>query len=206
MNSRISLAVFLGAGLLAQAQDFTLDNLPTLHNFQSHRITSADPTGGNDDWRRLEPSQTLVLAEIQGPGCITQFRDNITGNEPHHLQYHILRAYWDGENEPSVEVPVGDFFGIGFGLTEKYHSALFAIDDRRGKLTDPAASGAARNCYIPMPFKRAARLTITNLGKQPSTHWFEVNYRSYAKAPKDQGYFHAQYRQGTPPPVAYALT
>ena len=188
MNSRISLAVFLGAGLLAQAQDFTLDNLPTLHNFQSHRITSADPTGGNDDWRRLEPSQTLVLAEIHGPGCITQFRDNITGNEP------------------SVEVPVGDFFGIGFGLTEKYHSALFAIGDRRGKLTDPAASGAARNCYIPMPFKRAARLTITNLGKQPSTHWFEVNYRSYAKAPKDQGYFHAQYRQGTPPPVAYALT
>jgi hypothetical protein len=201
VNSQISLVVVLSAGLLAQAQDFTLDNLPTFHNFQSHRITSADPTGGNDDWRQLEPGQTLVLAEVQGPGCITHFRDNITCNEPHHLQYHILRAYWDGESEPSVEVPVGDFFGIGFGLTEKYNSALFTIDGRRGKLTDPAASGAARNCYIPMPFKRSARLTITNLGKQPSTHWFEVNYRSYAKAPKDQGYFHAQYRQGTPPPV-----
>jgi hypothetical protein len=201
MKSRISLAACLSAGLFAQAQDFALDNLPTLHNFQSHRITSADPTGKNDDWRRLEPGQTLVLADIQGPGCITHFRDNITGNEPHHLQYHILRAYWDGETNPSVESPVGDFFGVGFGLTEKYSSALFAIDARRGKLTDSAASGAARNCYIPMPFKRSARLTITNLGKKPSTHWFEVNYRSYDQAPKDQGCFHAQYRQGTPPPV-----
>ena len=52
-----------------------------------------------------------------------------------------------------------------------------------------------------MPFKRSARLTINNLGRKPSQHWFEVNYRSYARAPKDQGYFHAQYRQGMPPPV-----
>ena len=200
MTFHIPLALFLGAGLLAQAQDFALDNLPALHHFQSHRITSTDPTGGNDDYRVLGPGETLVLADIKGPGCITHFRDNITGNEPHHLQYHILRAYWDGETEPSVEVPAGDFFGVGFGLTEKYSSALFAIDQRRGKLMDSAASGAARNCYIPMPFKRSARLTITNLGKKPSTHWFEVNYRSYAKAPKDQGCFCAQYRQGTPPP------
>ena len=140
MNARTLLVAFLGAGLLAQAQDLALDNLPALHNFQSHRITSADPTGKNDDWRRLQPGQTLVLADITGPGCITHFRDNITGEEPHHLQYHILRAYWDGEKEPSVEAPVGDFFGVGFGLTEKYSSALFAIDARRGKLTDPAAS------------------------------------------------------------------
>jgi hypothetical protein len=201
VNARIWMALFLCADLFVQAQDFTLDNLPTLHNFQSHRVTSTDPTGNNDDWRQLEPSQTLVFADIQGPGCITHFRDNITSDEAHHLQYHILRAYWDGESQPSVEVPVGDFFGIGFGLTEKCSSALIAIDARRGKVTDPTATGAARNCYIPMPFKHSARLTITNLGKKPSKHWFEVNYRSYTKAPEDQGYFHAQYRQGTPPPV-----
>ena len=67
MNAHLSSAVFLSAGLVAQAQDFALDNLPALHNFQSHRITSADPTGKNDDWRRLEPGQTLVLAEISDP-------------------------------------------------------------------------------------------------------------------------------------------
>jgi hypothetical protein len=60
VNSRIWMVLFLCAALSAQAQDFALDNLPTLHKFQSHRITSADPTGGNDDWRQLEPGQTLI--------------------------------------------------------------------------------------------------------------------------------------------------
>jgi hypothetical protein len=186
------------AGALAQSD--VLENLPTLPEFGSHRITSSDPTGGNADWRILEPGQTLVLADVKGSGCIVHLRDNITSREAHHLQWHVLRMYWDGEKEPSVEVPVGDFFGVGFGFTEKTSSALVCIDQQPGKPTDPAAFGAARNCYFPMPFKRSARITITNEGKQPSQHWYEVNYRSYRKAPANQGYFHAQYRQATPPP------
>lgn len=184
----------------AYAQGAGLEQLATLPDFESHRITSADPTGGNADWRDLEPGGTLVLADVQGPGCIVHLRDNITSHEPHHLQIHVLRMYWDGETTPSVEAPVGDFFGVGFGFTEKFASALMCIDQRPGKLTDPAAFGAARNCYLPMPFAKSARITITNEGKEPSRHWFEVNYRSYRKAPANQGYFHAQYRQGTPPP------
>ncbi len=141
----------------------------------------------------------MVLADISGPGRIVHFRDNITSHEQHHLQNHILRAYWDGEASPSVEAPVGDFFGVGFGFTQKFISALMCID-QSPKVTNPAGFGAARNCYIPMPFTRSARITLTNEGKQRSLHWFEVNYRSYAAAPRDQLYFHAQYRQGTPPP------
>lgn len=177
-----------------------MDDLPTLKNYESHRITSADPAGGNNDFRKLEPGGTLVLAEINGPGMIVHMRDNITSDEPHHLQTHVLRIYWDGEKSPSVEAPVGDFFGVGFGFTAKFASALVCIDQDRGGLTDPAASGAARNCYFPMPFAYAARVTITNEGKLPSLHWFEVDYRSYKKPQTDMGYFHAQYRQGTPPP------
>ncbi|HEV2471817.1 MAG TPA: glycoside hydrolase family 172 protein, partial [Chthonomonadales bacterium] len=142
-----------------------------------------------------------VLADIKGPGCIVQLRDNITSEEPHHLQLHVLRMYWDGEKTPSVEAPVGDFFGIGFGFTAMYSSALMCIDHTPGGLTDSSAFGAARTCYIPMPFAKSARITITNEGKLPSRHWFEVNYRSYAHAPQNEGYFHAQYRQGTPPPT-----
>ena len=149
----------------------------------------------------LDPGQTLVLADVKGPGCIVHFRDNITCHEAHHLQFHVLRMYWDGEKEPSVEVPVGDFFGVGFGFTEKMNSAVMCIDQQPGKPTDPAAFGASRNCYFPMPFKRSARITIANEGKQPSQHWYEVNYRTYREVPGQQGYFHAQYRQGTPPPV-----
>ena len=201
MNPKYFLTLWLGVALLARAQNLGLSNLPQLHNFQSHRITSADPTGGNKDWWNLAPGQTATLADIKGPGCITLFRDNITCEEPHHLQLHILRAYWDGESTPSVEAPIGDFFGVGFGLTEKYSSALFAIDARRGELTNSAATGAARNCYIPMPFKKSARVTITNLGQKESRHWFEIDYESYRKPPKALGYFHAQYRQGAPPPA-----
>ncbi|MGA2867328.1 MAG: glycoside hydrolase family 172 protein [Verrucomicrobiota bacterium] len=199
MKSPTWLVSLLAGLLTSQAQEFSPEGLAALRDFASHRITSADPSGGNEDFRVLGPGQTLVLAEVKGPGCIVHFRDNITSREPHHLRYHILRAWWDGEPEPSVEAPVGDFFGVGFGFTEKFSSALLCIDQRPGKLTDPAAFGAARNCYMPMPFKRSARLTITNTGKQPSQHWFEVNYRAYRKPPRDQGYFHAQYRQATPP-------
>jgi hypothetical protein len=197
----ISMAAFGAFPLLASClRGEDLESLATREDFESHRITSADPTGGNDDARKLEPGGTLVLADIQGPGRIVHFRDNITSKEPHHLQYHVLRMYWDGELQPSVEAPIGDFFCIGFGFSERVSSALVSIDQRPGKLTDSAAFGAARNCYIPMPFTRSARITLTNEGKQTSQHWFEINYRSYHKAPENQLYFHAHYRQGTPPP------
>lgn len=198
MSLKLPASVLMLAAATVVARG-PLGSLPTLPEFESHRITSTDPAGGNADWRMLEPGQTLVLAEIQGPGCIVHLRDNITSREAHHLQTHVLRMYWDGEKTPSVEAPVGDFFGIGFGFSAKVNSALICIDQQPGKATDPAASGAARNCYIPMPFKHSAKLTITNEGRETSQHWYEVNYRSYGRLPPNQGYFHAQYRQGTPP-------
>src|SRR5262249_6914331 len=91
-------------------------------------------------------------------------------------------------------------FGVGFGFTEKVNSALMCIDQRRSGVTDPSSSGAARNCFIPMPFARSARITLTNEGKHPSRHWVEINYRTYDKPQPEELYFHAQYRQATPPP------
>jgi hypothetical protein len=184
----------------AYAQEPSLERLPQKCDYTVGRITSADPRGLNEDFWKIAPGQTRVLAQIKGPGKLVHFRDNITSKERHHLQLHVLRMYWDGEEEPSVEVPIGDFFGVGFGFTEKYSSALLCIDQRRGSVTDPSASGAARNCYIPMPFSKSARITLTNEGKEESLHWFEINHRVYAQLPPNQLYFHAQYRQGTPPP------
>lgn len=199
MRLHPALLAVLVAPVAASAGESFLDSLPALRDYEVHRITSHDTTGGNRDWRPLEPGDSLVLADIQGPGCIVHFRDNVTSREPHHLQTHILRMYWDGEATPSVEAPIGDFFATGFGFTEKFSSALMSVDARRGELTDPAAYGAARNCYIPMPYARSARITLTNEGQMTSRHWYEVNYRSYRQPPEGVGYFHAQYRQGTPP-------
>jgi len=198
--SLVAVGTLPAVSACLNGEQLALEGLPGIGGFDSHRLTSADPTGGNRDWAELEPGGTLVLADIQGPGRIVALRDNITCREAHHLQNHVLRMYWDGEKDPSVEAPVGDFFGVGFGFTDKYTSALMCIDQRRGDvLTDSAATGAARNCYIPMPFNRSAKLTISNQGRTMSKHWYEVDYRSYKKSQSNQLYFHAQYRQGTPP-------
>ena len=148
------------------------------------------------------PARRWCLAEIDGPGCIVHFRDNITSSEPHHLQYHVLRMYWDGETDAERgSARAATSSASASASPRNTASALMCIDDRRGPTnTDPAASGAARNCYIPMPFAKSAKITITNEGKQPSPHWFEVNCKIFDKPQENVGYFHAQYRQGTPPP------
>ncbi|PWU09021.1 MAG: hypothetical protein C5B50_28125 [Verrucomicrobia bacterium] len=66
----------------------------------------------------------MVVADIKGLGCIVHLRDNITSPEPHHLQLHVLQMHWDHEKDPSVESPIGDLFGIGFGFSEKMNSAF----------------------------------------------------------------------------------
>jgi hypothetical protein len=206
MSTLAALVGCLPVAVTLCAQESWLETLPAFRDFESRRITSADPTGRNEDFRVLEPGGTLILADIPGPGCIVHFRDNITSQEPHHLQLHVLRMFWDGEQAPSVEAPVGDFFAVGFGLSEKFSSALMCIDQRPGRLLDPAAFGAARNCYIPMPFTKSARITLTNEGKQPSRHWYEVNYRTYRQPAGNRACFHAQYRQATPPvPGPYTI-
>lgn len=116
MTKRVSLSLtwVFAVGLLAltwqcqicaEPTSELIRALPNLCDFEMHRITSADPTEGNEDWRELPPSKTLVVANVRGPGCIVHFRDNITCNEPHHLQKHVLRMFWDDEETPSVEVP-----------------------------------------------------------------------------------------------------
>jgi hypothetical protein len=97
--------------------------------------------------------------------------------------------YWDGEATPSVETPVGDFFGLGLGDYHLYQSIPLQV-----------ASDKALNCYFPMPFAKHARITVTNEGSiKTDAFYFNIDYRSYTKAlPADSFYFHAQYRQATP--------
>ena len=79
---------------------------------------------------------------------------------------------------------------------------MMAIDDRRGPTnTDPAARAPPGTVISPCPSPKGRKITITNEGKQPSTHWFEVNCKIFKRPPANVGYFHAQYRQGTPPPA-----
>ena len=95
-------------------QNSPLDGLAKLSDAVSKRASSADRSGGNADWVEVKAKSTVTLADIRGAGSIRHIWFTINSPSPFHLRELVLRMYWDGETEPSVEVPIGDFFGTGF--------------------------------------------------------------------------------------------
>lgn len=133
---------------------------------------------------RMPPHETLTLAEITGSGAIQQIWMTVTGR----WRFSILRMYWDGEETPSVEVPVGDFFAMGWGRYAQINSLPVAVNP-----------GSAFNCYWEMPFQKGARITIENLDDEQQTIYYQINY-TLTEVPDDLGRFHAQFRRSNPLP------
>ncbi len=130
----------------------------------------------------IEAGQTFTLAEITGPGAIQHIWMTPTGN----WRYSIIRFYWDDEKEPSVEVPVGDFFGMGWGEFAHLNSLAVAVNP-----------GSAFNCYWPMPFRKKCRITMENIGAERMTLYYQIDY-TLTTVPNDAAYFHAQFRRSNP--------
>ncbi len=129
----------------------------------------------------VKPSETCTLAEISGEGAIQQIW--IAGPDIAKMRFYILRFYWDGENEPSVEVPMGDLFACGWGKYAQVSSLAVCVNP-----------GSGLSCYWTMPFRKKAKVTIQNLDDRPSIVGYQVNY-VLAKVPEDAAYFHAQFRR-----------
>jgi hypothetical protein len=183
----IVISVILAASTLA-GQDL-LRNLGQKQDFRSRRISSYDRSGGNRDSIVIEPGKTAVLAEIEGPGAIHHIWTTIAA-EPFYGRKIVLRVYWDGEKSPSVEAPIGDFFGVGHGLNRNFASLPITC----------SSEGRARNCYWYMPFRRSCRITVKNEGTRAvDAFYYYVDYRELPELPADASYFHAQYRQEFPP-------
>ncbi len=162
--------------------------LARLRNYKSRRSSSWDRTGGNRDAIPIEPGQTATLFDVTGAGVITHIWFTISSQDAMHLKNLVLRAWWDGESSPSVEVPIGDFFGLGLGEYFVYQSALLAVASIKGL-----------NAYFQMPFANAARMTVTNEGDVPThSFYFAIDYITFDRLPDDVGRFHAQYRQAAP--------
>ena len=177
----------------AQSVSSELTALPVLRSYTNHRVSSHDRTGANDDgnWQNpIQAGEMRTIAEIDGPALISHIWITISTPEKYHLKKIVLRMYWDGEATPSVEAPIGDFFGLGFGEYFLYESAVLSVGSQR-----------ALNTFFPMPFRRSARLTVTNEGDETiSAFYYNIDYEKHERLPDDIGYFHAQYRQGTPNP------
>ena len=174
---------------LAQDPQNWLGNLPQAKDYVQKRVSSYDTSGANADYKQFNGGDTITLLDLDGPGVITHIWFTIASVDPQHLKALVLRAYWDGESTPSVETPVGDFFGLGLGDYYRYQSIPLSV-----------GSDKALNCFFPMPFQKHARIVVTNDGAgKVEAFYFNIDYRAYSKPlPADQLYFHAQYRQVNP--------
>jgi hypothetical protein len=173
----------------AQNPSTQLADLPAAKDYVQHRASSYDRSGGNGDARQIAKGETLTLLDEAGPGLISHVWVTIASDDPHHLKALVLRMYWDGEATPSVEAPIGDFFGLGLGEYFLYQSTPLMV-----------GSDKALNSFFPMPFQKHARITVTNEGpEKTNAFYYNIDYRAYSKPlPVDTLYFHAQYRQAAP--------
>jgi len=134
---------------------------------------------------RIGAGETCTLADIAGPGALQYIWMTPTGA----WRWSILRIYWDGQEQPSVECPVGDFFACGWGRYAPVRSLAVCVNPRSGF-----------NSYWPMPFRRRCRMTLTNLGGEAITLYYQINY-ALAEMPEDIAYFHSQFRRVNPLPL-----
>jgi hypothetical protein len=138
----------------------------------------------------IKPGQVFTLADIRGPGAIQHIWMTPTGT----WRYSILRMYWDGEETPSVEVPVGDFFASGWQRYAQISSLAVAVNP-----------GSAFNSYWVMPFRKSARITMENIGEKEMTLYYQITY-ALTDIAEDAGYFHAQFRRANPLPYKEVYT
>ena len=180
----VSAAVLAGTGN-------PLEGLATIKNGVAQRASTSDKDwhNGNGDARPIAPGATLVLADLKGPGRITHLWNTIAAQERGYSRLLVLRMYWNGETTPSVECPIGDFFAMGHGQDVPFQSLPVTV----------TSEGRARNCYWPMPFRKSAKITVTNEGrKQINAFYSYVDWRREPRIGRNEAYFHASYRQEFP--------
>ncbi len=169
-----------------------LSNLDRLQEGRRMRASSSDPDwrNGNRDARPIPPGDTLTLGQLRGPGRITHIWCTIAAEDPHYGRSVTLRMYWDGNKEPAVEAPLGDFFACGHGIKATVNSIPVQV----------SSEGRAYNCFWPMPFKKSARITVSNDSATDKVHaffWY-IDWMQLPGLPENTAYFHAQYRQEFP--------
>lgn len=164
-----------------------LTSLATLKDYRSARVASFKPDS-NDDSLHPAAHETTTIAQLEGPGEITHLWTTIATDDPNHLRNIVLRIYWDGNSFPSVEAPIGDFYGLGHAKYYYFSNPVQAIGTNQGM-----------NCFWPMPFAKSARVEITNESDTPiGAFYYYVDWRKLDRMPEKSGYFHAQYRQAFP--------
>ncbi len=211
--SILTALIFLGIYVTTAQEKYNglnnnLDNLYRLSNAKTRSISPENFTGEKgkggmatletgtakdaardlgQGWKvnpfiNIEAGETFTLAEIDGSGSIQHIWMTPTGT----WRYSILRIYWDDEKEPSVECPVGDFFGMGWGEYAHLNSQAVCVNP-----------GSAFNCYWQMPFRKKCKITMENIDEKSMRLYYQIDY-CLTEVPDDVAYFHAQFRRMSP--------
>jgi hypothetical protein len=178
-----------------------------LKALQSRAVTQENPTGGKGlggkgrgngncrkgapAFRNIHPGETKTLCDIQGPGMIRHVWITVEDRSPEMMRSYVLRIYWDNSDYPSVEAPLGDFFGVAHGRTAHYMTPYLGTPEGRGF-----------QCYFPMPFGKRCRITFEN-DSPIAMPWlfYQVDYTLGDEISADMGVFHAHFRRENPCPV-----
>lgn len=169
-----------------------LRNLSVIRNDKTGRSSSWDTSGRNSDNWSIDPGESKIIADIDGPGAIT----HIWMTQKEHYREILLKITWDNARQPSVLCPLGDFFGLGHGIVNSYQALLFTASTKHNNQFE---EGCALNSYVQMPFKERAVVELVNESHEPHRQYFYVDYEQYNKAPTDEvGFFHAEFRRENP--------
>ena len=207
-----TMVIFVSAIIAQQKFNGTDNNMGNLYRLSDAKSRSISPENFNGEkgkggmattgtgasasrdlgrgWK-VSPSVVIkaktvyTVAEIDGPGSIQHIWMTPTGN----WRYSIIRFYWDDETTASVEVPVGDFFGMGWGQYSPLQSLAVCVNP-----------GSAFNCYWPMPFRKKCKITMENIDDKDMVLYYQVDY-VLTDVANDAGYFHAQFRRTNPLPL-----
>ncbi len=170
------------------------ENLTQNRRGKTCRVSSWDKSGRNDDAWTLEPGETRVLADIEGPAKIT----HIWMTQPNHYREVVIKITWDNADQPSILCPLGDFFCLGHEIVNSFQSFLFTASTRANNHFN---TGCALNCYAQMPFKENARIELINESDEPHRQYFYIDYEKY-ESELELGarplYFHAEFRRQNP--------
>ncbi|MCG8653453.1 MAG: DUF2961 domain-containing protein, partial [Pirellulales bacterium] len=194
-----------------------LSNLHRLSDARTRSISPENPTGEKgrggiattgtgescardlgQGWKvspslEVSAGATIVLADIEGPGAIQQMWCAISRDVK--WRDAILRIYWDEQEHPSVESPIGDFFACGWNRFAQVSSLAVCVNP-----------GRAFNCYWEMPFRKRVRVTLENRAPDNALIiYYQINY-ALAQVPDDAAYFHAQFRRTNPLPYMQDYT
>ena len=196
--------------------DMNMGNLPRLSNAKTRSISPENFTGEKGKggmaevgqgsaskaardlgrgWKvnpyvHIKAGETFTMGEIKGPGAIQHIWLTSTG----HNRFNILRIYWDGEKNPSVECPLGDFFASGWGPFAQVSSLAVCVNP-----------GSGFNCYWSMPFRKSCKITMTNIAEEQMTLYYQIDY-TLTDVPDDAAYLHAQFRRTNPLPYKEVYT